>query len=235
MSDGVMTTQPQSATSQTGSELAARPVSMSYEEYLALPNDGRLIEWVNGEVIYHMPPITVHQIIATYLTTLLNLFTEFFNLGRVVPAAFEMKCWPGGSSREPDLIYVSTANLRRLDDKRLTGPADLVVEIVSDDSVSRDYDEKFVEYQECGVPEYWLIDPRPRRQRALFYQLDDEGKYDLVKPANGVYRSKAVSGFWLKVAWIWARPDPQLTFGDIAGFPQDVIAVLKEKKQRGLE
>jgi hypothetical protein len=85
------------------------------------------------------------------------------------------------------------------------------------------------------VPEYWLIDPRPRRQRALFYQLDANGKYDLVKPVDDVYRSNVVSGFWLKVGWIWERPDPQLTFAEIAGFPQEVIAVLKDKKQRGME
>jgi hypothetical protein len=37
---------------------AARPArrSASYEEYLALPDDGRIVEWVKGEIIFHMPP-----------------------------------------------------------------------------------------------------------------------------------------------------------------------------------
>lgn len=42
----------------------------------------------------------------------------------------------------------------------LDGPADLVVGIVSPDSVGRDRGEKFYEYAQGGVPEYWLIDPQ---------------------------------------------------------------------------
>jgi Uma2 family endonuclease len=71
-----------------------------------------------------------------------------------------------GSQR---MTFVAKANASRLTEKRLEGPADLVIEVVSDDSVERDYDEKFIEYQDCGVQEYWIVDPRPRRNRALFY------------------------------------------------------------------
>ncbi|MBI3362018.1 MAG: Uma2 family endonuclease, partial [Chloroflexi bacterium] len=67
---------------------------MTYDEYLALPSEGRLIEWVDGEVIYHMPPTLLHQDLVAYLTTLLTLFTSFFGLGRVIPAPAELKCRP---------------------------------------------------------------------------------------------------------------------------------------------
>ena len=56
-------------------------------------------------------------------------------------------------------------------DTFLDGPADLVIEVISDDSVTRDRVEKFDEYLEAGVREYWVIDPRPGQQRALFYVL----------------------------------------------------------------
>jgi Uma2 family endonuclease len=209
---------------------------MTYEAYLALSSEpGGLAEWVDGEVVYHMPPLTAHQKLVTYLTTLLNLFAVFFRLGQVIPAAFEMRCRPGGPSRQPDVLFVASHNLGRLSESRLDGPADLAIEIVSDDSVARDYDEKYTEYQECGVPEYWIVDPRPRRQRALFYQLSPSGSYQPVPPDAGVYRSRALPGFWLQVDWLWSQPDPLLAFGEISRLPDAVMQALRALKPGGAD
>jgi len=206
---------------------------MSYAEYLALPSEGPLVEWVNGEVILHMPPTTLHQDVVAFLTTLLRLFAGFFSSGRVIPSPVEMRCGPDGPSREPDILFVDTANVERIGEKRIEGPADLVIEVVSDDSVVRDFDDKFIEYQDCGVQEYWIVDPRPRRQRALFYQRSVDGFLESLNPeTGGVYRSKAMPGFWLKVGWMWELPDAQLTFAEIADFSERTQAELREKKRR---
>ncbi|MGH2544319.1 MAG: hypothetical protein ACRDIB_16125, partial [Ardenticatenaceae bacterium] len=52
---------------------------------------------------------------------------------------------------------------------------------------------------------------------------------------DGIYRSAVVPGFWLRVEWLWAeeKPDPLLTFAEIAGFPPDVIAALRDRAARG--
>ncbi|MFQ5615224.1 MAG: Uma2 family endonuclease [Anaerolineales bacterium] len=204
----------------------------TYEDYLALSHEGWLIEWVNEEVIYHMPPKPRHQILAGYLDRLLGNFIHFFNLGEVLPAPTEMKCFPRGNSREPDILFLAKENLARIGESRIEGPADLIIEIVSNDSVTRDFNEKFVEYQECGVLEYWIIDPRPHRKRALFYQLGKNGRYESILPKNGVYRSKIIPGFWLEVSWLWEMPDPLLTFAEIAGLPAEILAILKAKKSK---
>jgi Uma2 family endonuclease len=206
-----------------------RVVRMSYDEYLALPDDAGIVEWVRGEAIFHMPPVTIHQIISAYLSALLTFYVEFLKLGQVLEAAFEMKC--GDISREPDILFIFNANLSRLTDKRLEGPADLAIEIVSNDSVERDYYDKLVEYQACGVREYWIIDPRPGRRIALFHQLDSSGKYQRVDPQDGIYRCRAVPNFWLKVDWIRERPDPMLTFAQIAGFSEQMLAELNRLKR----
>ncbi|MBI4768845.1 MAG: Uma2 family endonuclease [Chloroflexi bacterium] len=206
---------------------------MTYEQYLSLPEEGPLVEWVDEEVIFHMPPLEVHQRIVTYLNQLLSTFAGFFGLGRVYVAPFEMKCWTEKTSREPDLLFVATANLGRLSQKRLEGPADLIAEVVSDDSVSRDYDVKFIEYQECGVQEYWIVDPRPRRRRALFYQRGEDGLFEAVNPQGGVYPSRTLPGFWMKVNWLWEMPDALLAFAEIAGFSEQVMEELRERKAAG--
>jgi Uma2 family endonuclease len=112
------------------------------------------------------------------------------------------------SGREPDLIFVSTANLDRAKDTYLDGPADLVVEIISPESVGRDRGEKFLEYEAGGVPDYWLIDPQ--RQWAEFYRLE-EGRYRLLHAGTeGIVRPHTIPDFWLRVEWLWQQPMPRI-------------------------
>lgn len=95
------------------------------------------------------------------------------------------------SSRAPDLLFVSNASLHRLKETYLDGAADLVVEVVSPESRARDWGEKFTEYEEAGVHEYWLIDPE--RKQAEFYQLGANGAYQLALVGSmGVYHSQVL-------------------------------------------
>jgi Uma2 family endonuclease len=212
------------------SKITPLRMQMSYEDYLTWAGEHqRLTEWVEGEVIVHMPASELHQAVKIFLATLLNLFVNLSRLGRVLDAPFEMRL--ERSAREPDILFVAEANLTQLTDKRLMGPADLVVEIVSDDSVGRDRDDKFYEYEAARIPEYWIIDPRPNRRRAYFYQLDPQGQYQQIAVgAEGVYRSQQLPGFWLKPAWLWQEtlPDPLATFAEIAG-PEKVIQAIQTK------
>ncbi len=208
---------------------------MSYEEFLAWSDEDTHAEWENGEVIVFMPPKTRHQQVVGFLYELLSLFVRFFRLGELLTAPFEMKLAPGKSSQEPDILFVAQEHLERLTEERLLGPADLVVEVVSDDSVYRDRVRKFREYQEAGVREYWVIDSRPGQERAEFWVLDAEGKYQPgVVDEDGVYRSAVLPGFWLRVDWLWQEelPDPLLTFAEIVG-PSRVMEALRELAARG--
>ncbi len=209
---------------------------MSYEEFLAWADEDVHAEWVNGEVIVHMPPKDTHQNIVTFLVTLLRTFVDFFKLGQVRTAPFEMKLAPDGPSRQPDILFVARDHLERLTEDRLIGPADLVVEVVSADSVRRDLVEKFSEYEHYGVREYWLVDSRPGRRGAEFWVRDEEGRFQAADVGEeGVYHSTVVSGFWLRLAWLQADPlpDPLLTFAEIVGFPPEVMAVLRDLAAKG--
>lgn len=214
----------------TFEETVEKPQKMTYEDYLALPHEGGLVEWVNEEVVYHMPVKPIHQRIVLFLGNLLTTFTQFFGRGEVLSGPIEVRCHPNGNSREPDILFVSSEHLDRITEDRVEGTPDLIIEVVSNESVSQDYDEKLVEYQECGVPEYWIIDPRPRRKRALFYQLGEDGEYVPVSPVGGIYHSSVVPGFWLKVSWLWEQPDPLLTALEVMGLGEQA-EILRQKKQ----
>ncbi|MFL5800454.1 MAG: Uma2 family endonuclease [Roseiflexaceae bacterium] len=204
------------------------PLRMSYEEWLAWEHEGGLSEWVDGEVIIHMAPQDEHQRVVEFLDRLLGLFVHMLQLGMVRVAPFAMRAMPGGPAREPDLFFLAAERMSLLQRRELAGPADLAIEIISDDSVARDRADKFYEYQRGGVREYWIIDPRPGQQRVDVYTLDARGRYQPIPAVEGAYHSSVLAGFWLREDWLWVeRPDPLAALAEVVGVER-VIGALRE-------
>jgi Uma2 family endonuclease len=202
----------------TSEELAPHRWKMNYEEYLEFANDSRIVEWVDGEVIIYMPPRPEHQDLVFFIGQLLNSFVHFFKLGKLLIAPFEVKLWPTGPAREPDIIFIAHENLSKLTPSRFEGGPDLLVEVVSPSSASEDRVRKFTQYEQAGVREYWIIDPRSHQQQADFYVLGNDKLYQSAPLANdGRYYSTVISDFWLDVNWLRQDPlpDPQLAFAEI--------------------
>lgn len=199
---------------------------MGFERYLALEYEHGLAEWVDGEVRLYVSPSAEHQRIVVFLCSLIGCFIDVAGGGKLLVAPFVMRAAPDGPGREPDLLLVSTRNQVRLKATHLEGPADLVVEIVSDDSVRRDRAEKFAEYERAGIPEYWVIDPRPGQGQADFFVLTD-GVYQPAPLVDGVIRSEVLPGFWLRPEWLWQEnASAMAALGEILGrpvFPADPI------------
>jgi Uma2 family endonuclease len=188
---------------------AAPPGKMTYEEFLAWADEDTWAEWVNGEVIILTPASNRHQLLVGFLMNLFQHFVEAHQLGLVLTAPFQMKIGPELPGREPDILFIARQHLDRLKSTYLDGPADLVVEIISRDSRARDRGEKFYEYEQGGVREYWLLDYL--RRQAEFYRLGPDGIYRAVPlGADGIYRSAVLDGLWLKADWLWQEPLPLL-------------------------
>ena len=188
---------------------AAPPGKMTYEEFLAWADEDTWAEWVNGEVIIMSPASLRHQQLAAFLGTSINFFVDARQLGAVLTPPFQMKTGSDLPGREPDIIFIAREHVDRLRDTYLEGPADLVVEIISRDSRARDRGDKFYEYEQGGIREYWLLDYL--RRQAEFYQLGADGIYRLVPVGeDGIYRSAVLEGLWLKVEWLWQEPLPPL-------------------------
>ena len=186
-----------------------RRFRMSYDEFLAWADEDSHAEWGDGEVLVSVPPKPLHALVTEFLLPLLSLDVRLFKLGQVLAAPVEMRLPSVPSSREPDLLFLRREHLDRLTPDRIEGPADLVVEIVSDDSTTRDRVEKRAEYEAAGVPEYWLLDLRPGQQQAVFYRLTPEVTYaEVPLDAEGRYASLVLPGFWLRPAWLWREPLP---------------------------
>ncbi len=193
---------------------------MTYEEFLAWADEDTLAEWVDGEVIMTSPASAQHQRLAGFLSQVMELFVQSRDLGTVLSAPFQMKLENG---REPDLLFVKREHLDRLKPTYLEGPADLVVEIISPESVGRDRGKKFYEYAQGGVPEYWLFDPQ--RQQAEFYCLEDDYYILTFSGREGRYEALMLPGFWLNVAWLWQDPlpSPLRVLAEIVGMDHTVV------------
>jgi len=189
----------------------------SLDQFLTHLDEDDWTEWVQGKVITLSPASSRHQDLILFLSHLLDLFVKRHKLGWVTIAPFLMVLRDQDRAREPDLLFVRREHVDRIRDSYLEGPADLVVEVVSPDSFSRDRGEKFVEYEEAGIPEYWLLDPQ--RKQADFYRLhpSDEGpdRYHPVTPdADGFLHSQVLEGFRLRPEWLWKDSQPE--FLDVA-------------------
>ena len=186
-------------------------VRMSYEDYERWVDDKTHSEWVDGEVTVFMPAIPHHAEIVTFLIALLRYVADLRQAGRVLAAPLEMKLREGGSYREPDILFVLTEHLGQIDNRRLNGPANLVLEVLSEDDPDRDRVEKYQEYEEAGIPEYWIVEGREGRSGVQLFALGLDGRYATVEPdADGRLRSLVLDGFWLDPDWLAADPLPSV-------------------------
>jgi Uma2 family endonuclease len=176
-------------------------LNVSAEEYME-KYAADFYEWVQGAVIKMAPISLKHDFISRYLDRLLDAYFARNPIGTVLRAPFVMRVDAVDSRREPDIQVVLQDNPGKLTETATIGPADICIEIVSEESFSRDYGDKHKEYERAGVKEYWLIDPL--RKRHHFYRLDDESIYQIVPLGEGSnFYSPLLPKFKLHVPTLW--------------------------------
>jgi len=77
-----------------------------------------------------------------------------------------------GNVLQPDILFVSTARAGFLAENGVHGAPDLVVEILSPSSAERDLNQKRRLYDQAGVAEYWIVDPKQRRISIYLFAQD---------------------------------------------------------------
>ena len=191
-------------------EVVVPRIPMGYGAYLDWYDKeaGRRGEWVDGEVIPFMSTSAWHAELVGFLIHLIRSYLESSPIGRVFPPELTLRTREG-SAREPDLQFVLHEHADRIEEMRVRGAADIVVEIVSPDSVTRDRRDKYAEYEAAAVPEYWIVDPRTGREAIDLFVLGSDGKYRRAKPSGeGRLASRVLPGLWLEAAWLTAEALP---------------------------
>lgn len=178
----------------------------TFEEFCSLVREDQKADLIDG-VIYMASPESIEaNALFVWLLRLLGDFVEERDLGFIFGSrvAFRLDDTNGP---EPDIAFVSKAHAHRIERGRVVGPPDLALEIVSLESIDRDYQKKRLLYQRAGVPEYWIVDDV--QGTVTVFRLTPRGRYREVRPKKGELRSEALPGFWLRPEWLWQEPRPR--------------------------
>ena len=146
-------------------------------------NDGTdtRYELFDGALVAMAQPKGRHGAIAEFLND--EFRAEIRRLGREWTSkqmAIALQSPRGGrwdTARIPDIMVLPLDQWRSMRDKqaivRLNDPPPiLVVEIVSESTLSTDYRAKRVEYNVLEIPEYWVVDPI--NAKVTIFQLVDQ-------------------------------------------------------------
>jgi Uma2 family endonuclease len=146
-------------------------VRLTYEDYAALPDDGRRYELHEGELSVTPAPGLVHQATLRNLVVILHSHVSARGLGEVFPAPVDC-ILEDVTVVQPDIVFVEAARRSIMGERGIEGPPTLVVEVISPSSAGIDRRRKLQLYARYDVPHYWIVDPAAKTIAA--HQLTPE-------------------------------------------------------------
>jgi len=140
------------------------PKLVTFEQFIEwYPSNGARYELHKGVIVEMPPPTGEHENVVGFLAAQITF--QFLQIGlpfRIPKTAF-VKIQSNNSTYSPDILLLNHDNLvnEPLWSKQSTviqaASIPLAVEIVST-NWRDDYYDKFRDYEEMGIPEYWIVD-----------------------------------------------------------------------------
>ncbi len=138
----------------------------TYSDYLAIPDDGRRYEIVNGVLLLMPSPSRSHQKTVLEIATYLRTHIQTASLGEVYVGPFDVEL-AHDTVFQPDVLVVLNAGLEKVTEGGVIGAPDLVVEVASPSTAPYDRLSKYEKYAQARVPEYWIVNPEKRTVEML--------------------------------------------------------------------
>lgn len=129
------------------------------KDYFQLPEHAELdlIQLIDGQVIIGNTPIIKHQLIlGNILVMLADYAKKAGGETLMLPTEVYIDTY---NVYEPDVFYMAPNGQCTVDELRVTGAPELVVEILSPSTAKHDRSTKYNAYERNGVQEYWIVDP----------------------------------------------------------------------------
>ena len=140
------------------------------------------VELIKGRIFKMAAPLSNHQDSSLNLATVLKNYVKGKSC-KVYAAPFDVRLPKPISQRktdkdietvvQPDICVV--CDLSKIDRRGCLGAPDLIVEILSKGTASKDVKDKFEVYEESGVREYWIVSLTERLVNV--FRLNEQGKY----------------------------------------------------------
>jgi Uma2 family endonuclease len=171
--------------------LITKPRFQTFAEYLQYEdNSEESYELFNGELVEMSPESGLNFEIANFLFL---TFASLVGHRRVRGHGLELEVRGEPKNRYPDLTIIREEHIQLLSQRNTIllsmAPPLLVIEVVSPGEIQRerDYIAKRSQYQACGIPEYWIVDPQTQTILVLelrgnaYTQVGNFSNDDLVK------------------------------------------------------
>lgn len=142
----------------------ALPKLVTFSEFIdRLPESGVRYELHNGNIIEMAQPVGEHEEVTGFLTIKLSALIDRLNLPFSIPNKVIVKPLEKDTGYFPDILILNRANLineplwKKASTLTSAASIPLIIEVVST-NWRDDYYFKYADYEEMGIPEYWIID-----------------------------------------------------------------------------
>jgi Uma2 family endonuclease len=138
---------------------------VSFEEFVdrLRENSGVRYELHNGEIVEMAQPVGEHEEVKGFLARKITVEFDRLNLPYFMPNQAIVRPPEKDSGYFPDVLVLNRANLdneaswKKQSTVSLGASIPLVIEVVST-NWRNDYHLKYADYEEMGIPEYWIVD-----------------------------------------------------------------------------
>lgn len=160
---------------------------MTAEEFLQLPEGPPYCELIHGELIMAPSPDVYHQGVSGNVSLILREYLKKNPIGKIFFAPLDVKL-DDSTVLQPDLMFISEHRKAILRQTHISGAPDLVVEILSPRTQSRDLGVKREIYARAGALEYWTIHPR-EQTISIFHLQAEPSRPRFTKPRGEDFTS----------------------------------------------
>ena len=145
------------------------------EDYYALPDEKR-VELIDGRFFEMTAPRAIHQAVQMKLAYRFENYRRTKKGGKdcqVFPAPFDVQLDRDQYTMlEPDISIICDRD--KIQGFGCYGAPDMIVEILSISTRSKDMYTKLSKYKNAGVREYWMVDPLKKKVIVYHFENGDE-------------------------------------------------------------
>lgn len=169
---------------------ATASIKLTVDDYLAMPEDGRHYQLIDGDLVMAPAPPRYHQRIVLRLSHLIMEHLDDHPGGELNIAPFDVPL-DKHNVFQPDLCWFSEERRKFLSRRGAEGAPDWVIEVLSESTARMDRVPKRALYAKFGVRELWLIDPESDLIERYLLQEDSSqpegiyrlGEHETITPA----------------------------------------------------
>ena len=114
-------------------------------------------------------PLDIHQVVLNKINCSISIFLRKNLVGEVRIAPYDVH-FSRQNIFQPDLIFIANEHLNLVKERGLFGAPELVVEVLSPGTASKDLGEKKAVYEQYGVKELFIVEPESKLVKTFLLQ-----------------------------------------------------------------